>query len=159
LISAAFCVHRKPCQVFLSAKSYQIRTFFFLCGANFDSNPSHRPAFPPKLQSCFSITLEVDIMSTEVAAVAATSQGASAPPQGMRKNGLFYDVFLFHRPRPNDRTGKQWHEPKAAFRPKAGNGTYEKRQVERTAMAAVKAKEKEMKDEKEAERQVRSGGF
>ena len=51
--------------------------------------------------------------------------------------------------------GKQWHEPKTAFRPKAGNGTYEKRQAERVAMAAVKAKEKEMKDEKEAARKVR----
>ena len=51
--------------------------------------------------------------------------------------------------------GKQWHEPKSAFRLKAGNTTYEKRQEERKAMAAVKAKEKEMKDEKEAERQVR----
>jgi rRNA-processing protein CGR1 len=50
--------------------------------------------------------------------------------------------------------GKQWHEPKAAFRPKAGNSTYEKRQEERKAMAATKAKEKELKDEKEADRQV-----
>lgn len=33
-------------------------------------------------------------MSTEVAAVAATSQGASVPPQGMRKNGLFYYFFI-----------------------------------------------------------------
>ena len=53
-------------------------------------------------------------------------------------------------------TGKQWHELKSAFRPKAGNSTYEKRQAERVAMAAVKAKEKEMKDEKEAARKVRS---
>jgi rRNA-processing protein CGR1 len=50
--------------------------------------------------------------------------------------------------------GKQWHEPKSAFRPKAGNTTYEKRQEERKAMAVMKAKEKEMKEEKEAERQV-----
>ena len=54
----------------------------------------------------------------------------------------------------DDQPGKQWHEPKKAFRPKAGNDTFEKRQAERVAMAAVKAKEKEMKDEKEAERQV-----
>ena len=39
--------------------------------------------------------------------------------------------------------GKQWHETKTAFRPKAGNSTWEKRQVERIATAAVKAKEKE----------------
>ena len=61
---------------------------------------------------------------------------------------------LFDGPHSNQHTGKQWHEPKSAFRPKAGNSTYEKRQEERKAMAAVKAKEKEMKDEKEAERQV-----
>jgi hypothetical protein len=57
----------------------------------------------------------------------------------------------------NSTPGKQWHEPKTAFRPKAGNSSFEKRQEERKAMAAVKAKEKEMKDEKEAERQVSSG--
>ncbi|KAK0103290.1 hypothetical protein ONS95_005322 [Cadophora gregata] len=74
-------------------------------------------------------------MSTEIE-VPVESVGAAAP-QGMRKNG------------------KQWHVPKTAFRPKAGNGTYEKRQAERVAMAAVKAKEKEMKDEKEAARQVK----
>ncbi|RKF81312.1 rRNA-processing protein cgrA [Golovinomyces cichoracearum] len=52
--------------------------------------------------------------------------------QGMRKNG------------------KQWHEPKTAFRPRAGNSSFAKRAVERTAMLAVKAKENEMKQEKEA---------
>lgn len=51
-------------------------------------------------------------------------------------------------------SGKQWHQPKSAFRPKTGNTSWEKRQEERKAMAVVKAKEKEMKDEKEAERQV-----
>lgn len=43
---------------------------------------------------------------------------------------------------------------KSAFRPKAGNDTYEKRNAERVAMNVVKAKEKEMKEEKEAERVV-----
>lgn len=51
-------------------------------------------------------------------------------------------------------TGKQWHAPKKAFRPGSGLTSYEKRAKERVAMAALKAKEKEMKDEKEAERQV-----
>ena len=51
-------------------------------------------------------------------------------------------------------SGKQWHAPRSAFRPRAGNSTYEKRTEERKAIAAVKAKEKEMKEEKEAERQV-----
>jgi rRNA-processing protein CGR1 len=61
------------------------------------------------------------------------------------------------RPYPNSAPGKQWHEPKTAFRPKAGSSSFEKRQEERKAMAVVKAKEKEMKDEKEAEKQVRYG--
>merc|ERR1711964_860218 len=69
-------------------------------------------------------------MSTEVEV--PVDSASAAAPQGMRKNG------------------KQWHEPKTAFRPKAGNGTYEKRQAERVAMAAVKAKE-----EKEAARKVK----
>ena len=52
--------------------------------------------------------------------------------------------------------GKQWHAQKSAFRPKAGQTSYGKRTQERKAMAAMKAKEKEMKDEKEDERQVES---
>lgn len=51
-------------------------------------------------------------------------------------------------------TGKQWHAPKSAFRPKAGLSSYAKRSEERKSLAATKAKEKEMKDTKEAERQV-----
>ncbi len=66
-------------------------------------------------------------------------------PAGIELRGEYSNNFL---------VGKQWHEPKTAFRPKAGNSTYEKRQAERVAMAAMKAKEKEMKDEKEAARQV-----
>lgn len=50
--------------------------------------------------------------------------------------------------------GKQWHEPKKAFRPTTGQTSYAKRVEERKAQAAVKAKEREMKEEKEAERQV-----
>jgi len=76
---------------------------------------------------------------------------------GHAQEWLVLPLLSLHRPYSNDRAGKQWHEPKSAFRPKAGNSTYEKRQEERKAMAAVKAKEKEMKDEKEAERQVGSG--
>ncbi|KAK6584742.1 hypothetical protein PZA11_002966 [Diplocarpon coronariae] len=79
------------------------------------------------------ITIVKENMSTEMIALA----NGSALKQGMRKNG------------------KQWKEPKTAFRPKVGNGTYEKRQAERVAIAAVKAKEKEMKDEKEAARQTK----
>lgn len=50
--------------------------------------------------------------------------------------------------------GKQWNQPKTAFRPNAGLTSYAKRVQERKAMQVVKAKEKEMKDEKEEERQV-----
>ncbi|KAI9904730.1 hypothetical protein N3K66_001259 [Trichothecium roseum] len=61
----------------------------------------------------------------------------STKPLGMRKNG------------------KQWHAQKKAFRPTAGLSTFEKRSKDRALMAQMKAKEKEMKDEKEAERQRR----
>jgi hypothetical protein len=50
--------------------------------------------------------------------------------------------------------GKHWHAPRSAFRPKAGNSTFEKRSKERRAMATVKAREKEMKEGKEMEKQV-----
>lgn len=52
--------------------------------------------------------------------------------------------------------GKQWHALKSAFRPKAGQSTYARRTEERISRAVTKAKEKEMKDTKEAERQVYS---
>ena len=50
--------------------------------------------------------------------------------------------------------GKQWHTPKTAFRPRAGQLSYEKRTLRRKAIAAMKAKEKEMRNEKNDERQV-----
>jgi hypothetical protein len=50
--------------------------------------------------------------------------------------------------------GKQWHPVKQAFRPNAGLTTYAKRAKLRADMTIMKAKEKEMKEEKEAERQV-----
>lgn len=48
----------------------------------------------------------------------------------------------------------QWHAPKKAFRPAAGLTSYAQRTKERAALAQMKAKEKEMKQEKEEERQV-----
>ncbi|KAM0802445.1 hypothetical protein BDR22DRAFT_844605 [Usnea florida] len=53
------------------------------------------------------------------------------------------------------KNGKQWHPQKSAFRPTTGQTSYEKRSAGRKAMIAMKAKEKEMKDEKEDERQRR----
>lgn len=52
------------------------------------------------------------------------------------------------------RAGKNWRTPKKPFRPTAGLKSYEKRLQDRNNMAAMKEREKEMKDEKEAERQV-----
>ncbi|KAF2869291.1 rRNA-processing protein CGR1 [Massariosphaeria phaeospora] len=51
--------------------------------------------------------------------------------------------------------GKQWHQTKTAFRPRAGQQSFEQRALDRKALATVKAKEKEMKDEKATERQRR----
>lgn len=66
-----------------------------------------------------------------------------------------HDVSDFTRGDSTDcDTGKQWHAQKSAFRPKFGQTSYEKRTAGRKAMTAMKAKEKEMKDEKEDERQV-----
>jgi rRNA-processing protein CGR1 len=57
-------------------------------------------------------------------------------------------------PADRSRAGKQWHDNKPAFRPRANQSSWEKRTAERKSLAAVKAKEKEMKEEKEAEKQV-----
>ncbi|KAF2013247.1 hypothetical protein BU24DRAFT_424251 [Aaosphaeria arxii CBS 175.79] len=75
-------------------------------------------------------------MSELVENQAPSSEGVSAV-KGIRKNG------------------KQWHDTKKAFRPRSNQTSFAKRTEERKALAAVKAKEKEMKDEKEAERQRR----
>jgi rRNA-processing protein CGR1 len=76
--------------------------------------------------------------------------------KGMKKNGTSPHMTQsrFHRlicsfP------GKQWHDNKTAFRPRANQTSWDKRTLERKALAAVKAKEKELKEEKETERQVR----
>lgn len=117
-------------------------------------------------------------MSTEVgepapaATPAPAAPATTAPkPLGMRKNGTkssdnrsitFPGAELWNCLVPTleaddllRQIGKQWHAPKKAFRPGSGLTSYEKRAKERVALATVKAKEKEMKDEKEAERQVR----
>jgi len=71
------------------------------------------------------------------APVCVQDDKAAVPAQGMRKNG------------------KQWHAPRKAFRPASGLTSFAKRTQARTDLAATKAKEKEMKEEKEAERQRR----
>lgn len=74
---------------------------------------------------------------------------------GIRKNGIVGIAMidpLYRSLTPH--TGKQWHAKKSAFRLNTGQTSYAKRTNDRKAMEAMKAKEREMKDEKEAERQV-----
>lgn len=52
------------------------------------------------------------------------------------------------------KNGKNWHEPRKAFRPASGQTTYAKRAARQAQEAEIKKVEKEMKEEKEAERQV-----
>lgn len=78
-------------------------------------------------------------MATPSAAAETVASAASAG--GMRKNG------------------KQWHETKKAFRPTAGQTSYQKRMVKESQAAEVKKIEKEMKAEKEEERQVSVAGL
>lgn len=79
---------------------------------------------------------------------------AAAEAQPMRKNGqtglqLSFGCYL------TEWIGKNWHGKQKAFRPTAGQTPYEKRAAREKELAVVKAHEKELKEEKEAERQVR----
>jgi rRNA-processing protein CGR1 len=76
--------------------------------------------------------------------------------KGMKKNGtsLLLGCIIGSR-LTGSLAGKQWHDNKTAFRPRANQTSWDKRTAERKALAATKAKEKEMKEEKETERQVR----
>lgn len=117
-------------------------------------------------------------MTDELETAALTTEPAVgtsvAPIDGARKNGTitpldknlplsaisvaeaFTDFLFLQRPRIRlMRIGKQWKPAKTAFRPKAGTSkSWEARLGERKAMAAMKAREKELKDEKETARQV-----
>ncbi|TRX97650.1 hypothetical protein FHL15_001405 [Xylaria flabelliformis] len=92
-------------------------------------------------------------MSTKTVTEGTKAQEA---PLGMRKNGMnILRLEIDWLPWLTFRQGKQWHAPRNAFRPTAGLSSYEQREKRRLAMAVTKAKEKEMKGEKEAERQQR----
>lgn len=52
------------------------------------------------------------------------------------------------------KNGKNWHVQRKAFRPTAGQTSYAKRAAREAEAKQIKSLEKEMKDEKEAERQV-----
>ncbi|KAI9740390.1 MAG: hypothetical protein M1834_004970 [Cirrosporium novae-zelandiae] len=85
------------------------------------------------------------------------SSVAAPTQQGLRKNGLYpYKTYQFALAnRTSGYSGKQWHAPRTAFRPNAGLTPYAKRAEERKAREIVKEMEKNMKEEKEAERQRR----
>jgi rRNA-processing protein CGR1 len=90
-----------------------------------------------------------DVVESQTPAVPATSS-----VKGMKKNGDD-PHWMCAELAANRIAGKQWHDNKAAFRPRANQSSWEKRTVERKALAAVKAKEKELREEKEAVKQVR----
>ncbi|KIX98727.1 rRNA-processing protein cgrA [Fonsecaea multimorphosa CBS 102226] len=77
--------------------------------------------------------------ATMPAAEPHTAKAATEPVQklGMRVNG------------------KNWHAPKKPFRPTAGQTSYAKRKEREILKQATKAREQEMKEEKEAERNRR----
>lgn len=52
------------------------------------------------------------------------------------------------------KNGKNWHESRKAFRPTSGQSTYAKRRARTAEQAEVKKLENELKEDKEAERQV-----
>ncbi|RVX72503.1 rRNA-processing protein cgrA [Exophiala mesophila] len=78
-------------------------------------------------------------MSTLDAGVEPVSSSTSLPEKarGMRVNG------------------KNWHAPKKAFRPNAGQVSYAKRKEQDKIKQVTKARELEMKQEKEQERDRR----
>lgn len=53
------------------------------------------------------------------------------------------------------KNGKAWHHPSKAFRPTGGQRSYARRVAKEAQEAETKKLEKEMKAEKEDERQVR----
>lgn len=59
----------------------------------------------------------------------------------------------------NAHTGKNWHPLKTAFRPTAGQTSYQQRMALRKTSLATKMLEREMKEEKVAERDRRVQGI
>jgi rRNA-processing protein CGR1 len=81
--------------------------------------------------------LEPPALPSTTSVLSSAPLTTTQPPKGMRKNG------------------KQWHNPKSAFRPTAGQTTYTKRMELKKAEQATKALEREMKEAKEDERNRR----
>ena len=92
----------------------------------------------------------------------AGSAPSGASAKGMRKNGMDLanlkpHFFLVSHANTSffGPAGKNWHDTKRPFRPTSGLTSYAKRQETRKQQEAIKEHEKELRDEKEAERQVR----
>jgi hypothetical protein len=104
----------------------------------------------------------------------AIPTSSANPVKGMRKNGKilspssltllhcsvkgFQLFYYLPRAAPADRlsvsTGKNWRDSKKPFRPTSGLTSYEKRLEARKRQEAVKEHERELREEKEAERKV-----
>lgn len=91
----------------------------------------------------------------------STATAATAPEApkttGMRKNGMSTRPHSGRNPTnpAHSCSGKNWHDSsKKPFRPNSGLTSYAKRKEAADQAKAVKELEREMKDEKEAERQV-----
>lgn len=89
---------------------------------------------------------------SEAVETEALAAPTAATVKGMKKNGMSLCAFGELK-RLIASSGKQWHDNKSAFRPRANQTSFEKRTAERKALAAVKAKEKELKDDKAAAKQ------
>ncbi|ODH51952.1 rRNA-processing protein cgrA [Paracoccidioides brasiliensis] len=100
-------------------------------------------------------TLPSIAMSAALETAVKASEPASQAPKGMRKNVLLSRNIRINASLNPATIGKNWHGTKTPFRPTAGQTSYLKRLEERKARDVMKEREKEMKDEKEAERQRR----
>lgn len=83
------------------------------------------------------VVANIAMAETVASTPAAIPVAKAAQVTGLRKNG------------------KGWHETKRPFRPTAGQTAYAKRVARESQVNEIKATEKEMKAEKEEERQVR----
>ena len=84
-------------------------------------------------------------------AVKGIRVNGTPPPPGYPSPKHFLDIPISYIS-----LGKNWKSPKTAFRPQLGHKTtWETRSKARKHQELVKAKEKELRDEKEAIRQVR----
>ena len=93
-------------------------------------------------------------MTSTATPIPAPSATTALRAPGLRKNGEPLFLLLPRQIQLTRYQGKQWHAPRSAFRLTSGQTSYSKRVEAQKSLAVTKAREREMKDEKEAERQV-----